>query len=44
MTAPIKIYDAFTQYNLETSIAIAAGLLIVSLILFAIFKIISGRQ
>lgn len=43
MTAPIKIYDAYTQYNLQTSIAIAASLLIISLILFAILKIVSGR-
>jgi len=44
MTAPIKIYDAYTQYNLETSIAIASNLLIITLIIFAFLKIISGRK
>ena len=43
MTAPIRIYDAYTQYNLETSISVAATLLIISLIIFAILRIIGRR-
>lgn len=43
MTASIKIYDAYTQYNLETSIAIAATLLLISLLVFAILRVIGRR-
>ncbi|MGB9856342.1 MAG: ABC transporter permease subunit [Caldisericum exile] len=43
MTAPIRIYDAYTQYNLETSISIAAALLIISLLIFVILRIIGRR-
>ncbi|BAL80223.1 ABC transporter permease [Caldisericum exile] len=43
MTAPIRIYDAYTQYNLETSISVAATLLAISLLIFAILRIIGRR-
>lgn len=43
MTAPIRIYDAYTQYNLETSISIAATLLLISLLIFVALRIIGRR-
>jgi molybdate/tungstate transport system permease protein len=44
MTAPVKIYDAFTQYNLSVSIAIAATLLLFSLIIFIALKILTRER
>ncbi len=44
MTAPVKIYDAFTQYNLSVSIAIAATLLMFSLAIFIALKILTRER
>jgi molybdate/tungstate transport system permease protein len=44
MTAPVKIYDAFTQYNLAVSTAIAAVLLIICLTIFLILRLVINRK
>ncbi len=44
MTAPVKIYDAFTQYSLNTSGAIAAYLLLVCLAIFLTFRFAVGGK
>ncbi len=44
MTAPVKIYDAFTQYNLAVSTAIAAVLLIICLAIFLLLRTVINRQ
>ncbi|MGC9125600.1 MAG: ABC transporter permease subunit, partial [Caldisericaceae bacterium] len=44
MTAPVKIYDAFTQYNLSVSIAIAATLLLFSLAIFIGLKVLTRER
>jgi len=44
MTAPVKIYDAFTQYNLAVSSAIAAILLVICLSIFLIIRLLLRRK
>ncbi len=44
MTAPVKIYDAFTQYNLTVSTAIAAVLLIICLTIFLVLRVVINRN
>lgn len=44
MTAPVKIYDAFTQYNLSTSGAIAAYLLIICMAIFFTLRFAIGDK
>jgi molybdate/tungstate transport system permease protein len=44
MTAPVKIYDAFTQYSLNTSGAIAAYLLLVCLSIFLTLRFSLGGK
>ncbi len=44
MTAPVKIYDAFTQFNLSVSAAIAAVLLIVCLVIFLLLRLVIGKK
>ncbi len=41
LTAPVKIYQAFNEYNLSTSGAIAAYLLIISLGIFLTFRFVA---
>ncbi len=44
MTAPVKIYDAFTQYSLNTSAAIAAYLLLICLAIFLTLRFSLGER
>jgi molybdate/tungstate transport system permease protein len=44
MTAPVKIYDAFTQYNLSVSVAVAAVLLIICLTIFLVLRWVINRD
>ncbi len=44
MTAPVKVYDSFTQYNLSVSGAIAAYFLIICLAIFLTFRFITARR
>ncbi len=44
MTAPVKIYDAFTQYNLAVSTSIAAVLLLICLTIFLILRVVINRK
>ncbi len=44
MTAPVKIYDAFTQYNLAVSTAIAAVLLLICLTIFLVLRVVINRK
>jgi molybdate/tungstate transport system permease protein len=44
MTAPVKIYDAFSEYSLSTSGAIAAYLLLVCLAIFLTLRFSIGRK
>jgi len=44
LTAPVKIYDAFTQYNLAVSVAIAAVLLIICLAIFLVLRTVINRK
>jgi molybdate/tungstate transport system permease protein len=41
LTAPVKIYQAFNEYNLSTSGAIAAYLLVISLGIFLTFRFVA---
>ncbi len=44
ITAPVKIYDAFTQYNLAVSTAIASVLLIICLAIFLFLRTVINRK
>ncbi len=44
MTAPVKIYDAFTQYSLSTSGAIAAYLLLMCMSIFLTLRFAIGEK
>ena len=44
LTAPVKIYDAFTQYNLAVSSAIAAILLVICLSIFLTVRFLVRRK
>jgi len=44
MTAPVKIYDAFTQYNLSVSISVAAVLLLICLTIFLLLRWVINRD
>jgi molybdate/tungstate transport system permease protein len=44
MTAPVKIYDAFTQYNLSVSVAVAAVLLTICLTIFLVLRWVINRD
>ena len=44
MTAPVKIYDAFTQYNLAVSTAIAAVLLVICLSIFLVLRVVIHKK
>ncbi len=44
MTAPVKIYDAFTQYNLSVSGTIAGILLVICLSVFLVIRLLLRRK
>ncbi len=44
ITAPVEIYDAFTQYNLSVSISVAAVLLLICLTIFLLLRMVINRD